>query len=242
MTCQWILQEEKYSGGSESYGKQWDIGDVVGVFLDLIDHTISKLPLVGILSKVPIRIRLIANCLENQRSYNATRSIHQLPLNEFVHLSLLFIEFICICICSCYLTRLQLISVTFTLDLLTSRLPFEQLIFHCQTSPFFGFFSSKVVNFWGFQCRNLSKFWFLICQVKNCQKLSKFWFFKVKILVFSFVSKNNCQHFGILVTIYQNFGFLRSKSVKILVFGVFWVKKVVKISVFKSKFIKTWDF
>lgn len=40
---QWLLQEEKYSGGSESYGKQWTTGDVVGVFLDLIDHTISKL-------------------------------------------------------------------------------------------------------------------------------------------------------------------------------------------------------
>ena len=37
-----FFQEEKYSGGSESYGKQWTTGDVVGVFLDLIDHTISK--------------------------------------------------------------------------------------------------------------------------------------------------------------------------------------------------------
>ncbi|XP_055693636.1 ryanodine receptor [Lutzomyia longipalpis] len=34
--------EEKVSGGStESFGKQWVPGDVVGVFLDLVDHTIS---------------------------------------------------------------------------------------------------------------------------------------------------------------------------------------------------------
>lgn len=31
-----------YSNSAESFGKQWQIGDVVGVFLDLIDHTISK--------------------------------------------------------------------------------------------------------------------------------------------------------------------------------------------------------
>lgn len=36
-------QEEKvYGGSSESFGKQWVPGDVVGVFLDLVDHTISK--------------------------------------------------------------------------------------------------------------------------------------------------------------------------------------------------------
>lgn len=36
-------QEEKvYSNTAESFGKQWQVGDVVGVFLDLIDHTISK--------------------------------------------------------------------------------------------------------------------------------------------------------------------------------------------------------
>lgn len=37
------LQEEKvYGGTAESFGKQWTVGDVVGVFLDLVDHTISK--------------------------------------------------------------------------------------------------------------------------------------------------------------------------------------------------------
>ena len=29
-------------GASESYGRQWAVGDCVGVFLDLVDHTISK--------------------------------------------------------------------------------------------------------------------------------------------------------------------------------------------------------
>jgi hypothetical protein len=29
-------------GGAESFGKQWVPGDIVGVFLDLVDHTISK--------------------------------------------------------------------------------------------------------------------------------------------------------------------------------------------------------
>lgn len=38
-----IFKEEKvYSGSTESFGKQWAVGDVVGVFLDLIDKTISK--------------------------------------------------------------------------------------------------------------------------------------------------------------------------------------------------------
>jgi len=38
-----VLKEEKvYSGTAETFGKQWQIGDVVGVFLDLIDRTISK--------------------------------------------------------------------------------------------------------------------------------------------------------------------------------------------------------
>jgi ryanodine receptor 2 len=38
-----INQEEKLFGGSaESFGKQWGPGDIVGVFLDLVDHTISK--------------------------------------------------------------------------------------------------------------------------------------------------------------------------------------------------------
>lgn len=37
------MQEEKvYAGATESFGKQWGPGDVVGVFLDLVDHTISK--------------------------------------------------------------------------------------------------------------------------------------------------------------------------------------------------------
>lgn len=31
-----------YAGSVESFGKQWVPGDVVGVFLDLVDHTISK--------------------------------------------------------------------------------------------------------------------------------------------------------------------------------------------------------
>lgn len=29
-------------GAAESFGKQWGPGDIVGVFLDLVDHTISK--------------------------------------------------------------------------------------------------------------------------------------------------------------------------------------------------------
>jgi hypothetical protein len=38
-----MKQEEKvFGGGSESFGKVWAIGDIVGVFLDLVDHTISK--------------------------------------------------------------------------------------------------------------------------------------------------------------------------------------------------------
>lgn len=37
------MQEEKVFGGvSESFGKQCGPGDIVGVFLDLADHTISK--------------------------------------------------------------------------------------------------------------------------------------------------------------------------------------------------------
>jgi hypothetical protein len=31
-----------FGGGSESFGKQLVPGDIVGVFLDLVDHTISK--------------------------------------------------------------------------------------------------------------------------------------------------------------------------------------------------------
>ncbi|KAH1003553.1 hypothetical protein HUJ04_003457 [Dendroctonus ponderosae] len=34
-------EEKVYSNSAESFGKQWQLGDVVGVFLDLIDHTIS---------------------------------------------------------------------------------------------------------------------------------------------------------------------------------------------------------
>ncbi|XP_030749975.1 ryanodine receptor isoform X1 [Sitophilus oryzae] len=34
-------EEKVYSNSAESFGKQWQVGDVVGVFLDLIDHTIS---------------------------------------------------------------------------------------------------------------------------------------------------------------------------------------------------------
>ena len=35
-------EEKVYSGTAETFGKQWQVGDVVGVFLDLIDRTISK--------------------------------------------------------------------------------------------------------------------------------------------------------------------------------------------------------
>lgn len=31
-----------FGGAAESFGKQWVPGDIVGVFLDLVDHTISK--------------------------------------------------------------------------------------------------------------------------------------------------------------------------------------------------------
>ncbi|XP_037033206.1 ryanodine receptor isoform X4 [Bradysia coprophila] len=34
-------EEKVYGGSTESFGKQWGPGDVVGVFLDLVDHTIS---------------------------------------------------------------------------------------------------------------------------------------------------------------------------------------------------------
>ncbi|XP_055318049.1 ryanodine receptor isoform X5 [Sitodiplosis mosellana] len=34
-------EEKVYAGSYESFGKQWQPGDVVGVFLDLVDHTIS---------------------------------------------------------------------------------------------------------------------------------------------------------------------------------------------------------
>ncbi|KAJ8665342.1 hypothetical protein QAD02_007004, partial [Eretmocerus hayati] len=34
-------EEKVYSGTGEAFGKQWQVGDVVGVFLDLIDKTIS---------------------------------------------------------------------------------------------------------------------------------------------------------------------------------------------------------
>lgn len=48
-----------YLGSAESFGKQWQVGDVVGVFLDLIDHTISKAMLIRAsltLSLLPIII------------------------------------------------------------------------------------------------------------------------------------------------------------------------------------------
>lgn len=31
-----------YCGSVESFGRQWQVNDVVGVFLDLMDRTISK--------------------------------------------------------------------------------------------------------------------------------------------------------------------------------------------------------
>ncbi|KAG5681994.1 hypothetical protein PVAND_011393 [Polypedilum vanderplanki] len=34
-------EEKIFGGGAESFGKQWGPGDIVGVFLDLVDHTIS---------------------------------------------------------------------------------------------------------------------------------------------------------------------------------------------------------
>lgn len=39
---QFNFKEEKiYMGTAESFGRQWQVGDIVGVFLDLMDHTIS---------------------------------------------------------------------------------------------------------------------------------------------------------------------------------------------------------
>ena len=38
----YFKEEKVYSGTAEAFGKQWQVGDVVGVFLDLIDRTISK--------------------------------------------------------------------------------------------------------------------------------------------------------------------------------------------------------
>ena len=35
-------EEKMHAGISDTYGKVWQVGDVVGVFLDLTDHTISK--------------------------------------------------------------------------------------------------------------------------------------------------------------------------------------------------------
>lgn len=40
-------EEKVYSGTAETFGKQWQVGDVVGVFLDLIDRTISKTEFLG---------------------------------------------------------------------------------------------------------------------------------------------------------------------------------------------------
>lgn len=37
-------EEKLYGGGSENFGKQFRESDVIGVFLDLIDKTISKFP------------------------------------------------------------------------------------------------------------------------------------------------------------------------------------------------------
>ncbi|XP_075211293.1 ryanodine receptor [Lycorma delicatula] len=34
-------EEKVYCGTAEAFGRQWQVGDVVGVFLDLMDHTIS---------------------------------------------------------------------------------------------------------------------------------------------------------------------------------------------------------
>ncbi len=36
------LEEKVHLGMEENYGRAWHPGDVVGVFLDLADHTISK--------------------------------------------------------------------------------------------------------------------------------------------------------------------------------------------------------
>lgn len=39
-----VAQEEKcHAGTMESYGHKWQVGDVVGVCLDLVDRTISEL-------------------------------------------------------------------------------------------------------------------------------------------------------------------------------------------------------
>lgn len=45
-----------YGGSAESFGKQWGPGDVVGVFLDLVDHTISK-------KKLPVCVPQVGNNL-----------------------------------------------------------------------------------------------------------------------------------------------------------------------------------
>lgn len=45
--CSWAYDgsyEEKIHAGSvENYGKLWNVGNVIGVFLDLVDKTISEL-------------------------------------------------------------------------------------------------------------------------------------------------------------------------------------------------------
>lgn len=35
-------EEKVYMGTAETFGRQWQVGDVVGTFLDLLDRTISK--------------------------------------------------------------------------------------------------------------------------------------------------------------------------------------------------------
>ena len=38
----WFQELKCHRDENESYGKQWAVGDCVGVFLDMVDHTISK--------------------------------------------------------------------------------------------------------------------------------------------------------------------------------------------------------
>jgi len=44
---------------AESFGRQWQVGDVVGVFLDLIDRTISKLDRVSCLASMILNKALL---------------------------------------------------------------------------------------------------------------------------------------------------------------------------------------
>ena len=60
VNLKFCLKEEKvYMGMAESFGRQWQVGDVVGVFLDLIDRTISKLDRVSCLASMILNKALL---------------------------------------------------------------------------------------------------------------------------------------------------------------------------------------